>query len=120
MTNKPTGRIVYSTALGRCCPECGKTKSACCCKTQKQPIAKGDGIARIRRETKGRNGKAVTVVSGTPVSPTELQELGKRLKQKCGTGGTIKDGQIEIQGDHRDLILKELVALGYKAKMAGG
>jgi translation initiation factor 1 len=75
---------------------------------------------RVGRETQGRNGKAVTVVSGLPLLPDELKALAKELKQRCGTGGTVKDGVLEIQGDHRDLIVEELARRGYDAKRSGG
>ena len=80
----------------------------------------GDGIVRIQRETKGRKGKGVTLINGVPLAGAELKQLAKKLKQKCGTGGTIKNGVIEIQGDHRDLLLAELTQLGWKVKIAGG
>ena len=112
-------RPVYSCASGRLCPNCGKALSKCHCK--KQPEApKGDGIVRIQRETKGRKGKGVTLITGVPLSGDDLKKLAKALKQKCGTGGTIKNGVIEIQGDHRDLLLEELQKLGWKVKKAGG
>jgi translation initiation factor 1 len=75
---------------------------------------------RVGRETQGRNGKAVTVVSGLPLLPDELKALAKELKQRCGTGGTVKDGVLEIQGDHRDLIVEELARRGYDVKRSGG
>jgi len=80
----------------------------------------GDGTVRVRRETKGRKGKCVTVVSGIPLHPDGLQALARELKQKCGTGGTVKDGVIEIQGDHRDAIVAELAERGHEAKRSGG
>lgn len=101
--------IVYSTDQGRVCPE-----------KKRSPLPKGDGIVRVGRETKGRKGKGMSVVSGLPLHPEGLRDLAKKLKQKCGTGGTVKDGVIEIQGDHRDLLVSELQALGYTVKRAGG
>lgn len=80
----------------------------------------GDGIARVRRETQGRGGKAVTVVWGVPVDAAGLAALGKRLKALCGSGGTVKDGRIEIQGDHVDRVLAALQAEGLRVKRAGG
>jgi translation initiation factor 1 len=80
----------------------------------------GDGIVRLVRETKGRKGKGVTLITGLPLGSEELKNLAKTLKQKCGSGGSIKDGVIEIQGDHRDMLELELVSLGYKVKRAGG
>ena len=75
---------------------------------------------RIRRETKGRKGKGVTTVSGIELPEAELKALAKQLKQKCSTGGTVKSGVIEIQGDHRDLLKAELEKRGHQVKLAGG
>lgn len=113
------GGIVYSTEHGRMCPACGRPASECTC-PKKKAVPTGDGIVRIRRETKGRKGKGVTVISGVPLDAAELKELGRELKIKCGTGGTVKDGVIEIQGDHRDLLLEELKKHGWTVKLSGG
>ena len=80
----------------------------------------GDGIIRLRRETKGRGGKAVTLVDGLALPGAELKALAKTLKQKCGVGGAIKDGIIEIQGDQREILQVELEKRGYTVKRAGG
>lgn len=72
------------------------------------------------RETKGRKGKGVTVVVGLSLSAVELQELAKKLKAQCGAGGTVKSGVIEIQGEHRDTIIRALETAGIAAKKAGG
>ncbi len=102
-------RLVYST-------ETGRVKE-----TAPGPAReKGDGIVRIRRETKGRKGKGVTTVSGVDLAPDELKALAKSLKQICGTGGSVKDGVIEIQGDHRDKLKTELEKRGMSVKLAGG
>lgn len=101
------------------CPECNKQAQQCSCKKKKQAIPK-DGIVRLMRETKGRKGKGVTLINGVPLDPAALKKLAKSLKQKCGSGGSIKNGVIEIQGDHRDALEKELLTLGYKVKRAGG
>jgi translation initiation factor 1 len=100
------------------CPGCNKPALQCICK-KKQSIPK-DGIVRLMRETKGRKGKGVTLINGVPLDMVALKKLAKSLKQKCGSGGSVKDGVIEIQGDHRDILEKELAALGYKVKRAGG
>ncbi|WP_026180316.1 translation initiation factor Sui1 [Hahella ganghwensis] len=110
--------VVYSTVQGKTCPDCGKPVKACTCKQSN--TAPGDGKVRISRETKGRKGKGVTLISGIPLAGEDLKNLAKSLKQKCGVGGTIKDGIIEIQGDHRNLLLQELTRLGYNAKKSGG
>lgn len=111
--------IVYSTEHGRMCPSCGEPVAGCVCR-QKSVIRAGDGIVRIGRETKGRKGKGVTVITGVPLDDPELKELGKELKAKCGSGGTVKDGIIEIQGDHRDALLEDLRNRGWVVKRTGG
>jgi len=83
-------------------------------------VPAGDGIVRVSRETKGRKGKGVTLIRGMALAEPELRLLTSRLKQLCGTGGTLKDGVIEIQGDHRERLLLWLLEQGYKAKKAGG
>lgn len=108
MTNN--SRLVYSTETGRI-KEDNKP-------TPNQP--KGDGIVRIRRETAGRNGKGVTTISGVPLSDEDLKNLAKQLKQMCGTGGSLKDGVIEIQGDMREKLKAELEKRGFTVKLAGG
>lgn len=120
MTQKNQTRVVYTTGVGRVCPECGRPSEDCICRKQAPHRPAGDGIVRIRRETKGRNGKGVTVIAGVPLEESALQALGKQLKARCGTGGTVKDGNIEIQGDHRELIFSELTKLGWTVKKAGG
>jgi len=83
-------------------------------------MPEGDGIVRIQRETKGRKGKGVTLISGVLLAPAELKKLAKELKQKCGVGGAVKDGVIEIQGDVRDQLFEEMKQRGFKVKKAGG
>jgi len=120
-------RLVYSTETGRSCLECGKPVSACCCKkekaakTDKQPVGyPRDGTIRIQREVKGRKGKTVTAVFGVPLENEELQKFAAMLKRRCGAGGSVMDGVIVIQGDHRQTLLDELKKHGYPAKLAGG
>lgn len=112
-------RLVYSSTDGRICPDCGKAAAACACR-KKSSTAAGNGVVRVRRETKGRGGKTVTVISGLPLAEAGVKALAGELKKRCGTGGTVKDGVVEVQGDHRDLLLAELVARGFRAKAAGG
>ncbi|MDF3936547.1 translation initiation factor Sui1 [Pseudomonas citronellolis] len=112
------GGLVYSTDTGRHCPDCNQPIGACVCKQSVVPA--GDGIARVRRETKGRGGKTVTTVSGVPLAEDALKDLATALKKRCGTGGSLKDGVIEIQGDHVELLLEELAKRGFKAKKSGG
>lgn len=117
-------RLVYSTESGRICPSCGQPATKCTCKkkktVKKQSAYPNDGIVRIRREVKGRKGKTVTIVVGVPLNDKKLQQLAKTLKRLCGTGGTVKDGVIIVQGDHRDSLLNEIKQQGYTVKLAGG
>ncbi len=111
--------IVYSTEHGKMCPDCGEATAKCRCR-QKQPAPQRDGIVRVSRETKGRKGKGVTLITGVPLHPEGLRNLAKELKQTCGSGGTVKEGIIEIQGDHRDAVVEALGKKGYTVKRAGG
>lgn len=111
--------MVYSTERGLVCPKCRLPMSKCRC-GKAGPAPGGDGIVRVRRETKGRGGKTVTTVSGIPLEGEALRNLAKDLKRRCGTGGTVKDGVIEIQGDHRETIVEEVSRRGFTAKLAGG
>ena len=114
------GGLVYSTDAGRMCPDCRQPMAQCVCKAA-QPLPAGDGIVRVSRETKGRGGKAVTLVKGVPVADeAALVPLGKQLKAACGSGGTVKDGVIEVQGDHVVRVMEALKKLGYTVKRAGG
>jgi translation initiation factor 1 len=108
------GGLVYSTEHGKMCPGCGKPVAACVCRQAQAPV--GDGTIRVRLDTKGRKGKGVTLITGVPLAPIELAELGKRFRQKCGSGGTVKDGVIEVQGDHCDRLVEELGKLGWKVR----
>jgi translation initiation factor 1 len=119
MPKNRNSSLVYSTEHGAICPGCGKPAAQCACSKSK-PVPKTDGIVRISRQTKGRKGKGVSCVTGLPLSPEKLEDLAKQLKQRCGAGGTVKDGVIEIQGDHRELLALELTKLGYAVKLAGG
>ncbi|EFV41024.1 translation initiation factor SUI1 family protein [Hafnia paralvei ATCC 29927] len=102
-------RLVYSTDTGRIDEE-------------KVPVVrpKGDGIVRIQRQTSGRKGKGVSLITGLDIDDAELQKLAAELKKKCGCGGAVKEGVIEIQGDKRDLLKQLLEAKGHKVKLAGG
>lgn len=118
-------RLVYSTGAGRLCPECARPVAECRCRRSKpaRPAAAappGDGIVRVARETKGRRGKGVTVITGVPLTGEALEQFATQLKKRCGSGGAVRDGVIEIQGDHRDALLVELGRLGYTVKRAGG
>ncbi|MFK8047537.1 MAG: translation initiation factor Sui1 [Halioglobus sp.] len=118
--NKRTqSTLVYSTESGRLCPQCHRPVAECVC-GKDRPAQVGDGIVRIRKETKGRGGKAVSIVTGLPLSGAELKALAKVLKQRCGVGGSIKGDDIEIQGDQRDVLKTELEKRGYQVKFSGG
>jgi translation initiation factor 1 len=110
--------LIYSTHHGAMCPKCRRPVTACTCARDEPPP--GDGIVRVGRETKGRKGAGVTVVTGLPLRAWELSEMASRLKKKCASGGTTRDGVIEIQGDHRDTVVAELTRAGYKVKRVGG
>ncbi len=96
------------------CPGCGKPFAACVCRQAQAPV--GDGTVRVRLETKGRKGKGVTLITGVPLGAVELSDLGKKLKQRCGAGGTVKDGVIEVQGDHCDSLVEALKQQGWNVK----
>ncbi|MFW5937282.1 MAG: translation initiation factor Sui1 [Desulfosalsimonas sp.] len=108
-------RLVYSTENSGKCPKCGKSLKKCQCGQKPAPPA-ADGVVRIRRETKGRKGKGVTIIAGVPLEGEMLKDLAKRLKAKCGSGGTVKNGVIEIQGDRRDMLKQELEAEGFTVR----
>ncbi len=111
--------IVYSTdpAYKKRCPRCGRYPCRC---PQPKSLPPQQQTARIYRDRKRRGGKTVTVIRDLQLTPEDLTALGKQLKKKCGSGGAIKNGNIEIQGDHREKVAAELQKLGYKAKLAGG
>ena len=113
-------RLVYSTDGGRACPGCGRPIAQCVCAAKGATPASRDGIVRVGRETKGRNGKGVTVVTGLGLDAAALAQLAKQLKTACGSGGTVKDGTVEVQGDHRDRVVAVLEKAGWKVKRVGG
>lgn len=119
MRKTTEGGLVYSTEGGRMCPACRRPLAACVCAA---PTAapRGDGIVRVSRETQGRGGKAVTVVRGVEGDAAALAALGKRLRTACGSGGTVKDGVLEVQGDQRERVVEWLTREGYTVKRAGG
>ena len=112
--------LVYSTDRGRICPECRRPVAECRCKQKAASAPAGDGNVRVGRQTKGRKGKGVTVVSGLPLAGPELDKLARELKKRCGSGGTVRDGTIEIQGEHRDALVEELTRRGFRVKRSGG
>ena len=114
------GGLVYSTEGGRFCPGCRRPQTDCVCPDRSRPRAGSDGIVRLQRETKGRKGAGVTLVTGLPLADDALQALASRLKRRCGVGGAVKDGVIELQGDQRAALKPLLEADGYQVKVAGG
>lgn len=115
--------IVWSSDNGRMCPKCGKGKDKCVCKKSDGNSAEknldGDSV-RIFRDRKARKGKVVTVITGIPLQGKALKEFAKKLKQKCGSGGTIKEDVVEIQGDFLEKIMEILQKNGWNVKKVGG
>ena len=120
----PQNRVVYDTAVGRTdrCSYCKRRLEACVCPNRGAGDSpkSGDGIVRVMRDRKGRRGKTVTVITGLPGGEAALDEVATTLKRLCGSGGTVAEGNVEIQGDHRERIAAKLTELGYKVKLAGG
>lgn len=116
MRSNDTGHgTVYSTEHGRMCPDCNKPAAACLC-SAKRTIPRSDGIVRVVLERSGRKGKGVTVITGIPLDHDGLLLCAKQLKQKCGSGGTVKNNAIEIQGDWRDKLVEEMQKQGYRVR----
>jgi len=113
------GGLVYSTEHGKTCPGCRRPVADCVCGRSKSTPA-GDGNVRVSRVSKGRGGKTVTLVTGLPLAGDALAALGSELRRACGSGGTVKDGTVEVQGDHAEALMAELARRGYKAKRTGG
>ena len=132
------GNLVYDSDLGAAghCPRCGRRRAACTCgkaaparqasapprkqEPSRKPDLPRDGVVRISRDRKQRGGKVVTVIHGVQAPPDALEALGVELKRLCGSGGTVKDGVIEVQGDHRERVAAHLTRAGYRVKLAGG
>lgn len=112
---------MYSTLSGRLCPGCGQAVAQCRCKAGKEaPPASGASTVYLHRERKGRAGKDVTVIKNLPLGAMELKLLASQLKTQCGSGGTVMDGNIEIQGDHRERLRSILEARGFRTRLSGG
>lgn len=124
MSRRREGGTVYSSEHGRMCPHCGLPTARCVCRANprgtKEPEPAGDGVVRVRREKKGRGGKTVTTATGIPLPAAELKDLAKTLRRRCGSGGTLKDGVVEIQGDHADTLVAALEEEGFRVKRSGG
>lgn len=133
MRDKPNKRVVYSTDLGRQCPECGLTVAQCQCRRSSKAAATGsgkqqkvpngnalDGIVRLQYSIKGRSGKPVVVISGLALDAAKLKLMARDLKNQCGSGGTIEDDNILIQGDKRNQLTRLLESMGYSVKLSGG
>lgn len=120
MRDPSRGGLVYSTDTGRMCPACRRPIAACSCTAKRAAAPSSDGIVRVSRETRGRGGKTVTLVRGVDLEADALAALGKQLRSACGAGGTLRDGVIEIQGEHRERIVALLAAQGFSVKRAGG
>lgn len=112
--------LVYSTDGGRICPHCRQPQAACRCAELARRAVRGDGQVRVSRERNGRGGKTVTLVRGLALGADDLAALGKRLRSACGAGGALKDGVLEIQGDHVERVLALLVQEGHAARRSGG
>jgi translation initiation factor 1 len=126
--SRDSDRLVYSSESGRVCPACGRTESRCNCRGKgarariqareaDAAAQASDGVLRVGRSTKGRKGKTVTTVTGVPTE--DHSELVAALKRRCGSGGALKEGVIEIQGEHRDTLVEELEKRGYEVKRVG-
>ena len=115
---KSNSGLVYSTEVGRTCPECRLAVAQCACKANAKAAPPADGVVRVSQQTKGRGGKSVTLVKGLALDALALAQLGKQLRAACGAGGTVKDGVLEVQGEHRELIVEALKKLGHNAKLA--
>jgi translation initiation factor 1 len=116
-------RAVYDTASGRLdrCSFCKRKQAACVCPNRQAPgAAAAERLVRVSRQTKGRRGKTVTVISGLPGGPSALAEIAAQLKRECGSGGTVSEANLELQGDHRERVAARLTELGYTVKLAGG
>src|SRR4051812_17767617 len=118
MRSSADSTLVYSTDGGRACPGCRQPSAQCTCQVRRVPA--GDGVVRVSRETKGRGGKSVTIVKGLALEVDALALLGKQLRAACGAGGTVRDGVIEIQGDHCERVIEALRKHGHQPRRAGG
>ncbi|MGA2024702.1 MAG: stress response translation initiation inhibitor YciH [Steroidobacteraceae bacterium] len=113
--------VVYSTGVGAICPGCRRPRAQCVCKSATGKALRGAaGAVRVSRQTQGRSGKGVTLISGLALAPDELAALATELRRRCASGGTIRGENIEIQGEHRDTLVAELLRRGFAARRSGG
>ena len=119
MKNSTSSALVYSTEVGRTCPQCRSALAQCSCAAKAKTAPSGDGVVRVARQNKGRGGKTVTIVTGLALDAIALASLARQLRTACGSGGTLKEGVIEVQGDHCDLVMQALEKLGHRAKRTG-
>jgi translation initiation factor 1 len=120
MTKNKSSRAVYSTSTGRLCPDCENPINACCCNEKNSTPPGGNGIVYLLLERKGRGGKEVSIIKQLPLNQIALTILAAEFKSEFGTGGTVTDGNIEIQGDHRNRLKEKLESKGYQVKLSGG
>ena len=121
MRNEENARLVYSTDAGRICPQCGQLVERCnCAQNRGSSTKQTGGVVRIALDRKHRRGKMVTIISGAPGDEAELARLCRELKKLLATGGSAHDGQVELQGDHRERVAAYFAARGIKTKRVGG
>jgi translation initiation factor 1 len=118
MKQRASGGLVYSTDGWRMCPACRQPLAQCACAAAAAP--RGDGIVRVSREKQGRGGKTVTVVRGLDLDAEALAAYARKLRSACGSGGTAKEGVVEVQGDHAERLIALIQADGRTVKRAGG
>ena len=126
MGNVGNERVVWVTGAGQVsyCSKCGQPEGECRCREERPKGASSfdprDGFVRLALDRKQRRGKSVTIISGLPADLAQLTALAQEFRKLCGAGGALKEGNIELQGDHRDKVEARLLALGYKIKRVGG
>lgn len=121
MSNDNNARLVYSTGMGRICAQCGQPVEECRCHEERDASAKRtDGVVRISLDKMHKRGKMMTIISGTPGDDAAIAQMCRELKKALATGGSVNDGQIELQGDHRERVAAYFAARGVKTKRVGG
>lgn len=119
MAKDKSSRSVYSTNAGRLCPECENPVAKCNCGKVDALETPSNGIVYLSLERKGRSGKEVTVIKQLPLNQITLKIMAAEFKSRCGSGGTVNNGAIEIQGDHRNTLKTMLESTGYRVKLSG-